>query len=289
MKKTTTSFLLVALATFILYGNLHAQRLTVGSASGDMITVNTSTASINNLVIIDSLGQNETGQVREYKTPIVHLASFEIALGSPEAKNILTALYSGIQGQQIPTLTLNKLNTQGQVMEERNFNMVTVKEILFPELNAESREISKAKVIIQADDVLYNGQTGGRISAYSDRKSRAATVNMFRLVVSDLPAHRALRISNLRIVSSSKPEYLYFSVDLPSEDARQWNDWFRTGAGNGRNKQASVTMMDETSPQDVFSIQLSEVEIVSVSVSSIPGGIAKTTIGLRTRNIPTIQ
>ena len=229
------------------------------------------------------------GQARDYETPIVHLACFEIMLGSPEAKNILTALYSGIQGQQIPALTLYKLNSQFQIMEERNFSMVTVKEILFPELNAESREPSKAKVIIQAHDVLVHDNPGGRMATYPDKGSRMAIGNRFRLVVDNLPAQRVLRISNLRTIASSKPEYLHFSVDLPSEDAREWKDWFKTSVGNPRNKEASIILVDETTSQNIFSIQLSEVEIVSVSASSIPGSIAKTTIGLRTMNRPLIQ
>ena len=288
MKKTTAIYLLSTITTFILYGNLHAQRLTVGATS-DIVTVNSSSASVNNLLVIDSLGQSEVGQVRDYEPPIVHLACFEIVLGSPEAKNILTALYSGIQGQQIPALTLQKLNAQRQVMEERNFSMVTVKEILFPELNAELREPSKAKVIIQAHDVSYHDNPGGRMATYPDKGSRMAISSRFRLVVDNLPAQRVLRISNLRIIPSSKPEYLYFSVDLPSEDARQWNDWFKTTVANPSNKEASIILMDEATSQNVFSIQLSEVEIVSVSVSSIPGSVAKTRIGLRTKNLPVIQ
>jgi hypothetical protein len=169
--------------------------------------------------------------------------------------------------------------------------MVTVKEILFPELNGESREISKVKVIIQAHDVLYREKTGGSTSAYLDKNSRQAQAinSSFRLVVDNLPTQRTLRISNLRIVPSSQSTPLCLSIDVASQDAQQWNDWFRTAAGSGLKKEASITLLDQTMSQNIFSLQLSELEIVSVSAWSIPGGVPKTTVGLRTRNIPTIQ
>ena len=173
MKKTTAMFLLSSIVTFFLYGNLNAQRLSVGGTS-DMVTVNNLSASVSNLLVVDSLGQNETGQVGDYASPIVHLACFEIELGSSDSKNILTTLFSGIQGQQLQRLTLNKLNSQGHVIEERDYSMVTVKEIHFPEWNAESSETAKAKVIIQAHEVLYHDNTGGKIGTHPDKRSEMA-------------------------------------------------------------------------------------------------------------------
>jgi hypothetical protein len=289
MKKTTIISLLSAIATFILYSNLNAQRLTTGSMTSDVVTVNNSSATVNNLFMMDSIDAGyQAGETRSFGNEVMHLASFEIELGSTDAINILKTLFSGIQGQQLQALTLHKLSSQRQVIEERSFGFVTVKEILFPELNAESMETAKAKVIIQARDVFNDSKSGHRIVTDPGRSKMAAS-NRFRLIMGDLPAQRVLRISNLRIVPSFKAEHLYFSLDVPSEDANRWKDWFNTGAGRGVSKDAFISLLDETASQDIFSLQLSEVEIVSVSVLSNPRSIPKTTIGLRTRNIPIIQ
>lgn len=297
MKKNSITYLLAAFAAIVLYNNTHAQlsiRTSIGATS-DLVTVNNVSAGVTNLFVIDSLGQTEPGQVRDYQSPILHLATFEIDLGS-NGKNILKTLYSAMQGQQAPNLTLNKVNSDGKILENRDYSSITVKEIILPEFKADSREIAKAKVTIQAQNV-YNNSGGKGMSAKFDKGARGATANLIRLNMDDFPETRAVGISNIKIVPSSAAGYLYFNIVIPSEETRQWNDWLNANARqNAQTRNATINFLDETL-KEIFSIQLSQVEIVSISSQSnstisSPGhstGIPKITIGLRTNQNPVLD
>lgn len=287
-KNNMKNTFIAAIVMICLFGNVDAQRITRAVDVGDILTLNNLAARVINLIVVDSIGQTEAGQARGYNTPVVHMASFEIELGRTDAINITKALYSSINGQPLQSLTVSKLNLQGQGTEERIFGTVTVKEIAFAELNAESREPAKVKITIQADDVQYNDQ-GGQGWAESVKGNRVASAGRFSMVMGNLPTQGVMRIGNLKIVASSRSQPVRFSVDIPSADAGPWYHWFNTGGGGNENKEATITLVESDQSRVILSFELSQVEIVSSSVASTPGRISKTTIGLRTSHAPVIN
>ncbi len=288
MKKTTTIFLLSAIATIMSYSNLDAQVARIYNSTsfggeGDIVTVNNASAKINNLFIMDSI-----------KAP--HIASFEIELNSAgDTKKILTSLLSAAQGNQPLKLSFSKLNYQNQIVEERDYKSVTVNEILLPDFNTTSKETSKLRVKIQAEDVsvksdINEAATQLQVSTKGASIKGALSAN-FRLVMGNLPTQRVTSISNLRISNQASDGYMNFSVEVPRIDSKQWKDWFNTGAGGGRSEEATISFMDPTMSNEITSLHLSGVEIVSVSEfsNSSQDGIPKTMIGLRTRRLEFIK
>lgn len=286
--KIILPFFVIA-ATFVLNGNLNAQRYTrITDATNDMVSINNMSVSISNLFMLDSITQQEVGQVREFKPPIIHQASFEMTLTSGDAINVLKALYAGINGQPLPSLVISRLNVQGQAVDEREFTMVTVKEIGFHDLNADAKAAAKVKVVLQAEEVMYNNNPGYKGVSDSGRLSKISTGNKFRIVVGELPADDVLQISNLTIVSSTTQSNLQFTLDIPMASAKGWSDWFNT-TRDRQTKDATISLVDAAGSQPFVSIEIPQVEIVSMSVRSTPGSIARTTIGLRTNQLPTIN
>ncbi|HEX5113119.1 MAG TPA: hypothetical protein VFV79_09745, partial [Saprospiraceae bacterium] len=261
MKTINTISLLSLIMSFIFFGKVNAQR----DMTGDVVTVISSSAGISNLMIVDSINVGVHGRDRFPTREIIHLASFEIELGSADAVNILKTFYSGTQGQQLPDVTINRSNMQTRSGEERIFNAVTVKEISFLELNAESREAPKAKVIIQAQNVSHQESSAGGTTSDPTRLSKGVHGNKFKLTIGNLPAQSVSRISRLKITPSTSPEYTYFNLDISSAEERFWSDWLNAGAGgDDKANEAIISLQDERN-QDILSIQLSAVEISSIS------------------------
>ncbi|HEX5171732.1 MAG TPA: hypothetical protein VFW11_21280 [Cyclobacteriaceae bacterium] len=293
-KKNTISLLSTIMAAFIFFGRVNAQR----DMTGDVVTIAGSSASISNLMIVDSINMGGVrGRDRFPTREIIHLASFEIELGSADAVSVFKTLYSGTQGQQLPDVTINRSNMQTRSGEERIFNAVTVKEISFLELNTESREAPKAKVIIQAQNVSHQESSAGGATTDPTRLSKGVRGNKFKLTIGNLPAQSVSRISKLKITPSTSSEYTYFNLDISSAEERFWSDWLNAGAGgDDKANEATISLQDERN-QDILSIQLSAVEISSISPSNSPNLTsgttrstgAKTRIGLRTKNMPTVQ
>jgi hypothetical protein len=276
MKKTNIIAPFI-MATAILTTATYAQRgPAYGEITSDQFSINNFTVKVTNLSITDSFNVNEA---MSEGNDLTHFASFEIELGSTDAANILKTLYAGIGGTQLQEVVLRKINSRQESIQERIFNMPTVKEIVFPELNAESRESPKAKVTLQASNVLYRNGDG---KAIYDRFRGRMAGNKFKLTMDALPTTGVFRISSFKLVQPSKDPYLYFSVDVPTADAQQWYDWLNSRKNGSQFKAGFITLMDETL-QQVLSIQLLQLEIVSVSTISASGSSAKSKIGLLTR------
>jgi hypothetical protein len=291
MKKKTTIWVTSIAAICILCskGNAQVSIRSTESTIDMVMLANNLSSRIINLFVLDSLVANEPGQTRDYNTPLVHLANFELELGNTAAKDILKTLYSAMQGQQLPNLVLNKVNAQGRIVERREYNSIIVKEIILPELKSDAREAARAKVYLQAANVLYDNSPGGNVHFGPEKGARMTSPNIFRLEMGSLPTQKVMRVGTIKIVPSSVTGYLYFNLDVPSDDARQWNDWLRannTGGGN-QTPQATISLMDERQ-QQTLSIQIAQVEIVSISATSNPTSIPKITIGLRTTTPPAI-
>jgi hypothetical protein len=65
------------------------------------------------------------------------------------------------------------------------------------------------------------------------------TKNNFMVSMGSLPTQKVLPVANLKILQASN-QYLYFSLEIASTDARQWNDWLRTAARNIKKKMGSL-------------------------------------------------
>jgi hypothetical protein len=238
------------------------------SESVDIVTIDNVSASIKNLFIMDSL-----------KSP--HLASFEIELNATsDSKKIVASLLSAVQSNQALKLSLGRLNPQSQVMEQMDYKFPVVSEIIFSDLNAASKEPMRLTVKIRAQDVSVsseNKQTPLPVSA------RSVLCSNFKLGMGSLPTQRVSSITNLRI-SNPMPGYMNFTIEVARVDARPWKDWFNTGAGGLRREKSVISLLD-AGMSELFSIQVPDVEIVSISESDNSQGIAKTVIGLRARRL----
>jgi hypothetical protein len=275
MKKTTTILLL--LIASVLFTRSYGQRSPAyGEITSDQFSLNNLSARVSNLSLIDSFNVN--GDSPE-GYDLTHFASFDIELGSQDAANIVKVLYAGIGGNQLPEAVLRKMNSRQEAIQEQAFNMATVKEIVFPELNAESRDSPKARITLQASNVSYRNGDG---KAMFDRSRGRMAGNRFKLTMAGLPTNGVLRISSLRFVPSSKDPFLYFSVDVPSADIQQWYDWLNSRKNGSQYKAGYITLQDESLKQ-VLSIELAQLEIVSVATVSTSGNIARSKIGLLTR------
>lgn len=291
MKKKFITYLCSALTVLMLCSKGNTQvSIRQAEATTDMIQVLNKSARISNLLVIDSVGQNYPGQTGDHNNHLVHLAVFGIELGSDAAKDILKILYSGMQGQQLPNLILAKVNAQGRIAEQREFNSITVKEIVLPELKSDSREPAQAKVSIQAETVVYDNG-GSMYNAFgSDKNSRLGSASLFSLEMGSLPAQRVMRISSIKILPSFSPGYLYFSIDIPLADATEWKRWLEGNADLNQPPQALIILRNESAQQQ-FAVQLSQVEIVSISAmsnSERSASFPKITIGLKTIMPPAI-
>ena len=282
--------IILGIMIFALNSNLYGQRKGergITDAAKDMITVNNRSMPISNLSIVDSISQQHVGRIRETGPSIVHSASFVMELTTGDAIDILKGLYAGMDGTELPAVLITKLNAQGMGVDEREFHLVAVKEIDFQGLNALSQEAAKAKVTIQAQEVMYNNSPANRSTGDAGRFSRMPTGNKFSLVLGGTPVEDALQIFNLKITSSSRPAYLHFNVDVPYGNTALWTDWFAANA-NHQTREATISVIDATGAQTLL-IELLQLEIVSISTKNNPGNIARTTIGLRTNQMPAIN
>lgn len=276
MTKTAAIFQLPAMIAIISCVNLHAQinqaRTVNYDGAGDLVTIDNISARVYNLFTMDSV-----------KSP--HIASFEMELNSSgDLKNILASLLSAAQGNQPLKLTVNKLNSQNQIIESRDYRSAMVSEIIFPDFNASSKETSKLKVKMLAQDVSVKSDIN-QSAPQLPMPGKGAITGNFKLVMGTLPTQRVYSINNLRITNPNFNGFLNFSVEVLKTDSKPWKDWFNTGAGGGRREKATISLMDATFSNEITSLQLPDVEILSISESSNPQSLAKTVIGLRTRRI----
>lgn len=291
MKKALATILPLVWIVFLLTGNLHAQISIKDTRSGaDLVEVNSLTTGVSNLYITDSLSRSRLEISDFNKGTVLHTASFEIALNIENVQNILKVLYSSMQGQSLSNITFKKLNAKSQVIEQRNYSPVTVKEIVFPGLDAVSKEQARARITIQGQNLSFDNKGYG---SSRNSYSKTAAINAFAIMIDGMTTNRVSRISSLRIVPVSEREYLFFSLEFLTEDIKQWYDWlntvYTTATGSPVRRNVSIKLTDQTMRNDIVSIELPQVEIVSISSSNDPNSISKTTVLLRTTQNPVIN
>ncbi|MCC7402092.1 MAG: hypothetical protein IT214_11470 [Chitinophagaceae bacterium] len=291
MKKCLVTVLPLVWIVFLLTGNLHAQISIKDIRSGtDLVEVNSISTGVSNVYITDSLSRNSLGISDVNKATVLHTASFEIALNIENVQNILKVLYSSMQGQSLSNITFKKLNATNQVVEQRNYSPVTVKEIVFPGLDAVSKEPARARITIQGQNLSFDNKGYG---SSKNSHSKTATINAFAILIDGMTTNWISRISSLRIVPASEREYLFFSLEFLKEDIMQWYDWlntvYTTATGSPVPRNVSIKLTNQTMKNDMVYIELPQVEIVSISSSNDPNSIPKTTVLLRTTQNPVIN
>ena len=287
MKRSIITFPLFFAVTFFFCRNLEAQVTRVQSTAA----TNTTTSSKNftgakGLVTLNNFStylQNFFA-TDSFKSP--HTASFEFDLNpSNDSKKILSNLLSAIQNNQSLEIVFREVNSQNQVVSQKDYKSTTVNEILFSDLNGGSKDILRIQVKVQAQDASETdgaNETAPQLPA----SGKAALCANFKLTVGKLPTQRVSRISSIRINNPGSYGYLNFSVEIQRVDSKPWKDWYTSGAGGGRREDATLSLMDANFSTEVASIYLSQVEIVSVSEAmSSQDNIAKTVFGLRARRV----
>jgi len=263
----------VLAGTFLLLHSTHSYaQQRAYTAATDVLTVNGITINVANVFTLDSM-----------KTP--HYTSFDIDVSADgDTKRVLELFFNSLQNKSSLKLTIQKLNFQLQVQETRNYNGAIIADIIVPDLNATSKDALKFRVKVLSSDL--SSTEGGSSSMKPVAKTKMALASNFKLVLGNLPAARTIAINNLRMTNYLINGYINFNIDIARVDSRQWKDWFTNGAGGGKREQGTITLLEANLQTELATIQLTDVEIVSVSeMDSSSDTIAKTTIGLRARRV----
>lgn len=272
MKKKTAAASIAMMASILSSGFVVAQ-VRIGPGGTDLVTLNNTSSPVLQLFVLDSITPAQTA---------LHLASFEMEIGSDEGRQILNALLTSGVPEELVIKTQNS---------ERTYRSVTLKEIQFPELNARAADAVRVKISLQSPQVTIRNASGGPGFASNRTYKASATRNNFRLAMGGLPAARVSRISAFNWATAQN-EPVWFSIDIGNEqDLLAWRDWFyaalnKGNAENRRKEEGTISLLDRNLANNLLQLQLSQVEIVSLS-SPPPNrdGLPVTTIGLRAATV----
>ena len=247
------------------------------------LRVNNASIAIENSVFTDALGSDNK---------IQHSASFEIVLNNNDATNaIITAIQDAATPQPLiktretaasATLQLvfTKIDSRIGVTEEKSYSGILLDEIKLPNLNAADQSAARVTVKLRATTVTAM-PAGGKAASTGNAHNINIPVSNFMLTMGTLPCRKVTKISSISIKPADNA-LQNFTVEISGADAAPWNQWFTTGAGGTKKEQGKIDLLASDFKTVVMTIQLSNVEIVSYSISNT-GNIARATVGLRGR------
>lgn len=285
MKYNIIIYLLFAI---VIHENASAQ-VKVRSYGGkllELITINGTTAGVTDLSILDTLDKGNSLQDKDRisSDPILHLANFKIYLDN-DGLGVLKSLFNlGQKGAPVSSLIISRISGTDLIVEKRVFSGVTIKEISLSQLNPEAKiEIPTAEVTIRADQVINDFNRRGSTPGTSKPRAVGSTGSMFMLNMDNIPTQSVSRVGSIKIFSSSNAGYIYFDIDIPLTEITQWMNWLNNRPGGEIERRNAIISLRDRSMHDIGSIQLPQVEIISISSpQSSPDRIPGITIGLRT-------
>lgn len=258
---------------------LLACRSTVAAqGSNRCISLGKNSTWIDNLLIADSIMPGKG---------IAYTAEFDIIPNDAlETKLILNELFSScLQKKTIAQLMTSRVNTNMEAMEERYWKNVTISLILFPEMDAASRELVKIRIKIKAVSATVKFDSKTKINISKKEQQRLSFKNAYRLNAGRLPGIRVSKISTLNIEGNTG-EPVSFLVELQTLDSKEWMEWFMNGAGGVQKEQMTLELLEPDMRSVITAINLGDLEIISYSsiYNSNQPTIQRNIVGLQTRN-----
>jgi len=209
---------------------------------------------------------------------------FEMSIGTGDTKKALNSLLAGLQGQ-VGSPIFKSTNMQFQVIAEKDYRGITINEISFTDLNGASRDISKVRVRMLAQDMIEKAGTGETLRPQSGITiTKQVVSNNFRLTLGSLATSRVAAIYNMRIGKATGGS-LYFNVGVERQDAKAWKDWFNSGAAKDQKQDGMIAWTDASFNNILFSLQFQGVEFMSVfEYNSDQQMMPFTSFGIHCRN-----
>ena len=270
MKRTiffSLIFLLLCSQTIIAQKSIYQQ-------SFYQLRLATAVVGIENVVITDAL---------DASNKIVHTASFDMLLLDNESSRLVL---SSFQNKMATPISIYTCNINREISEEKVYTNVTVQEIVLPALNASDRSVVKATVKISAGTVEIV-KAGGKALGIASKGYSNTIVSNFRVVMGILPCNKIYKLTSVSIRPGDKLTQ-NLNIEMSAVDATQWNEWFLTGAGGVKKEQGYIQLLAPDLRGVMYTIQLTDVDIVSFSISSAtsaPQAMQRATIGLRVRKV----
>ena len=279
-KKHTSSFFIIACMVFLAAAsNASAQR------NLSQLKINNAAAAIENLVQTDAVGAD--GKIQ-------HTASFDLKLNNDEAtRSIVLAIQSVFTersvfktktagGSDIQMLISNINSSTMTVTDERLYTGIVIDELKLPEFNAADQAVVKISVKLRASSAAALPK-GDRSSNLLLSRKVDILSPYFSVSMGALPCSRISKVSSITIRPGSGT-LENFVIELSGADSAPWSQWFATGAGGRKKEQGTINLMSRDFKTVLFRIQLTDVDILSYSVSN-SGSAAKATVGLRVRSV----
>jgi hypothetical protein len=271
MKRTHLFLFILLGAMFAGRNPLAAQNVRSNASYADFLILDGMTVRVANLSTLDSL-----------RNP--HRIYFEMSIGTSDTKKALNSLLAGLQGQ-VGSLIFKSTNMQFQVIAEKDYRGITINEISFTDLNGSSRDISKVRVRVLAQDMTEKTATGEILRPQPGIAiTKPLASNNFRLTLGSLTTSRVAAVYNMRIGKATGGS-LYFNVDVERQDAKAWKDWFNSGGAKDQKQDGMIAWTDASFNNILFSLQFQGVEFLSVfEYNGDQQMIPFTTFGIHCRN-----
>jgi hypothetical protein len=247
------------------------------------LKINNTAIGIENSVFTDALGSDNK---------IQHSASFEIVLNNNDATNaIITAIQDAATPQPLLKsretaasaslqLVFTKVDSRTGATEEKNYSGIMLDEIKLPNLNGADQSAARVTIRLRATTVTVT-PAGGKATSTGSVRNINIPVSNFMITMGALPCSRVAKISDISIKPADNT-LQNFTIEISGADAAAWNQWFTTGAGGTKKEQGKIDLLANDFKTAVMTIQLTNVEIVSYSISNA-GNMARATVGLRGR------
>ncbi|HEX2628959.1 MAG TPA: hypothetical protein VHM26_08110 [Chitinophagaceae bacterium] len=242
-------------------------------AQNRFLTIESNTVAVDNVWIHDSIANGRP----------VFTATMDITLREgPETKTVLTRLQSTLTDGKPVAAQLIAANLNMDVTEERNYNGISVLEMIFSDLNGGDKSVARIRVKFRSSNMSVN-YTSKKLSVGLS-KSATAVASNFRISIPSKDTRRVAAINNIVIGNNSKQ---FFTLDLAATDAKPWHDALLKESG--KTEQAVIEWLSSNLKDVLFTVTISDAEIVSYSSQSSSNdnlrAFGKVTIGIKARSI----
>jgi hypothetical protein len=240
-------------------------------AQNRFLTIESNTITIDNVWIHDSIAAGKPQ----------FTATMDITLrDGPDTKTILTRLQSMITDGKPAAIQLTSVNMNMDVIEERTYNGVTILEMSFTNLNATEKSAAGIRLRFRSSNMSTSYAL--KKLAIPISKSLPALAANFRISIPSKDTRRVAAINNISVGNNGKQ---FFTLDISAADSKLWHDALTKETG--KTEQATIEWLAPNLKDVLFTVVVSDAEIVSYSTQSSneSRAIGKITVGLKARSI----
>jgi hypothetical protein len=242
-------------------------------AQSRFLALESTTIVVDNVWVHDSVGGGNKP---------VFSGAFDISLrDAAETITVLSRFQSSLADGKQTSFSLGAANINMDVTEERNYNGVSILEMVLSPLDGADKSIAKIRVKFRSNNLSVNYATK-KMSLPFGTKSMAVSSFNYKITIGNMETRRVSNISSLALGNNGRQ---FFTLELSAQDSREWHDALLK---NGGKTETGLLELLAPNMKDVLvRITISDAEIVSYSAQSNneSRAIARVTVGIRARAI----